>query len=160
MTGSLYFEDLEVGQRFVSHARTVTEADVVGFAGLSGDFNPIHMDQEFAARGMFGRRVAHGLLGISIATGMIDNLGLFRASMGAMLGIDGWTFKAPLYIGDTIHLEMSIETKRLTKAGDRGVVQRRVQLVNQGDVVVQEGLITVLILCRGASADPVRSAHP
>ncbi len=145
---SLYFGDLTEGQTFVSHARTMTESDVVGFSGLSGDFNPIHLDKESSARGMFGQRVAQGVLGLAFVTGFIDSLGLFRSSMGAMLSIDQWTFNHPLFIGDTVHLEMVIESKRLTSRGDRGVVRRKIKLVNQDGVILQEGVITVMILCR------------
>jgi acyl dehydratase len=149
---SLFFEDLAEGQVFLSSGRTVTEADIVGFAGLSGDFNPIHMDREAASKGIFGERVAHGVLGLAMATGFLDSLGLFKQSMRAMLSIDSWRFMAPVLIGDTIHLELTIESKRRTSQGSSGVVRRRLRLINQDDVVVQEGVITVMILCR----DPVR----
>jgi acyl dehydratase len=148
---SLYFEDLVEGQTFTSNARTVTEADVVGFAGLSGDFNPIHLDRESTKTGMFGQRVAHGVLGIAIATGLLDSLGLFKRSMGAMLSIDDWRFVQPIFINDTIHLELTIESKRLTSKGASGVVHRRLKLVNQHGDVVQEGVIVVMILCRETS---------
>jgi acyl dehydratase len=147
---SLYFEDLVEGQVFISQGRTITESDVVNFAGLSGDFNPIHLDSVASAEGVFGQRVVYGVLGISIVTGLIDRLGLFRSSMGAMLQIDGWRFLRPSFIGDTVHIELTIEAKRLTKAGDRGVVDRRIKLLNQHGEIVQEGIITVLILSRDA----------
>jgi acyl dehydratase len=150
---SLYFEDLTVGQAWVSRARTVTEADVVNFAGLSGDFNPIHMDAEVTKSGIFGRRVAHGVLGLAMATGFLDDLGLFATTMAAMLSIDEWSFAAPIFIGDTIKLELSIDSLRPTSRGSAGVVRRRMRLMNQSDVIVQEGLITVLIHCR-PSEDP------
>lgn len=145
---SLFFEDLEEGQRFISTGRTVTEADVVGFAGLSGDFNPIHLDAEFTNDGIFGRRVAHGILGIAMATGFLHSLALFTESMGAMLSIEGWDFKEPVFINDTLHLELIIESKRLTSSGNAGVVRRRLRLINQRDEVVQEGIVTVMINCR------------
>lgn len=145
---SLYFEDLREGQTFVSESRTVTETDVVGFAGLSGDFNRIHMDRVSSAKGMFGQRVAHGVLGIAMVTGLIDRLGLFRSSMGAMLGIEEWRFAGPIFIGDTVHIELSIESLRLTSRGDRGVVRRRIRLLNADGTLLQEGVITVLVLCR------------
>ncbi len=122
---SLYFEDLVEGQTFVSRARTVTETDVVGFAGLSGDFNPIHLDRVSSERGLFGQRVAHGVLGIAMATGFLDSLGLFKTSMGAMLSIDHWNFIAPIFINDSIHLELSIQSKRLASDGTRGIVARK-----------------------------------
>lgn len=145
---SLYFEDLEVGQSWTSRSRTVTESDVVGFAGLSGDFNPIHLDAQSTKEGIFGQRVAHGILGIAMATGFLDSLGLFAATMGAMLSIDDWQFTAPIFIGDTIRLRMTIEELRPTSKGLSGVVRRRLELLNQDGIVVQEGIITVLILCR------------
>lgn len=159
---SLFYEDLVEGQTFTSNARTVTETDVVGFAGLSGDFNPIHLDRESTKQGMFGQRVAHGVLGIAMATGFLDSLGLFKQSMGAMLGIDDWQFISPIFIGDTIHLEVVIESKRLTSKGTSGVVRRRLRLVNQHGEVVQEGAITVLILCRETpvSDKPVPDGPP
>lgn len=144
-----YFEDLEVGDTWVSVGRTITESDIVNFAGLSGDFNPIHLDVESSAKSRYGQRVAHGVLGISVATGLIDSIGVFRDSMIAMLGIDEWRFRAPVFIGDTIHLELSIAELRATSRGNRGVVRRGLKLVNQRDEIVQEGFITVMIRARG-----------
>lgn len=154
---SLYFEDLQVGQTWTSNGRTVTEADVVGFAGLSGDFNPIHMDRVATASGIFGQRVAHGVLGLSIATGLLDSLGLFKRTMGAQLGIDEWRFVAPIFINDTIHLELSIDALRLTSKGTHGVVKRRLRLINQDGTVVQEGFITVLVLSRSTESAPAQA---
>lgn len=151
MNESLYFEDLYEGQVFRSRARTVTEADVVGFAGVSGDFNPIHMDSVSSGEGAFGQRVAHGVLGLSIVTGLVDRLGLFGTSMRAMLSIDSWRFIAPIFIGDTVHIELTIVKKRLTSRGDRGVVERGIALVNQHDDTVQEGVITVMIGTRASA---------
>jgi acyl dehydratase len=144
-----YLEDLEAGQTFVSAARTVTEADVVAFAGLSGDFNPIHTDAEFARNGAYGQRVVYGLLGLSIATGLLDRLGVFSGSAIAMLGIDEWRFTAPVFIGDTVHLELTIlAVRRSASKKDRGVVQRRFDLRNQRGELVQTGRIDVLVRCR------------
>ncbi|MDR1212596.1 MAG: MaoC family dehydratase N-terminal domain-containing protein [Propionibacteriaceae bacterium] len=154
---TMYFEDLVEGQRWISQGRTVTETDVVNFSGLSGDFNPIHLDRESTKEGMFGQRVAHGILGIAMATGFLDSLGLFKTSMGAMLEIERWRFRKPIFIDDTIHLELTIASKRLTSKGTNGVVRRQLALVNQDGVVVQEGIITVIVLCRSAApagADP------
>lgn len=151
---SLYFEDLSPGQSFTSNSRTVTEADVVGFAGLSGDFNPIHMDTESTKDGMYGQRVAHGILGISIATGLLDRMGLFKESMAAMLSIDEWRFVKPIFIGDTIRLQVDIESTRLTSSGRTGVVRRRMQLSKQDGSLVQEGIITVLVKCRSTQTAP------
>lgn len=148
----LYFEDLQVGDVFVSAGRTVTEADVVHFAGLSGDFNPIHLDIEATRESRFGQRVAHGVLGLSMATGLLDRMGLFRRSMIAMLAINEWKFTAPVFIGDTLRLKMTIVSTRLTSRGDSGVVVRRMQLINQSDEVTQDGLITVMVACAPTTA--------
>jgi len=149
---TLYLEDLEPGQHWTSVGRTVTETDVVNFAGLSGDFNPIHLDAVAAGDGIFGQRVVYGVLGIAMATGFLDSLGLFKGSMRAMLAIQDWRFAGPIFIGDTIHLELTIESVRPTSKGDAGVVNRRLQLVNQTGDVVQDGHIPVLILRRSVAA--------
>lgn len=145
-SGVHYLEDLTAGQRFVSAGRTVTEADVVAFAGLSGDFNVIHTDAEFARSSVYGQRVVYGLLSMSIATGLLDRLGVFSGSAIAMLGITDWHFTAPVFIGDTIHLELTILAVRPSRSKpDRGVVERRFELINQHGTVVQTGRIDVLV---------------
>ena len=144
--GVHYLEDLAAGQTFVSAARTITEADVVAFAGLSGDFNPIHTDAEFAKDSPYGQRVVYGLLGLSIATGLLDRLGVFSGSAIAMLGITDWTFTGPVFIGDTVRLELTILGVRPSRSKpDRGVVERRFELRNQRDELVQTGRIDVLV---------------
>lgn len=150
-TRGLFFEDLSPGDVFTSTGRTITESDVVNFAGLSGDFNQIHLDAEAAKRSMYGQRVAYGMLGISVATGLLDRIGVFRESMAAMLEIESWKFVGPIFIGDTVRLRLIIESTRLTSRGDRGIVRRRLELVNQRDEVVQRGIITVMALCRSAA---------
>lgn len=145
-TGVHYLEDLTAGQRFVSAGRTVTEADVVAFAGLSGDFNVIHTDAEFAKGSVYGQRVVYGLLSMSIATGLLDRLGIFSGSAIAMLGITDWQFTAPVFIGDTVHLELTVLAVRPSRSKpDRGVVERRFEIVNQHGTVVQAGRIDVLV---------------
>ena len=141
---TLYFEDVEVGDTFTSPARTVTETDIVNFAALSGDWNPLHTDAEFAAATPHGRPVAHGLLGLSILTGLQTRLGLFDGSAIALLGLE-WRFTKPIFAGDTVHFEMTVEAKRLTAGGDRGILTRSYRLVNQRDEVVQEGTIPLLV---------------
>jgi acyl dehydratase len=148
MTDPKYLEDLTAGDAFTSAARTITESDVVAFAGLSGDFNPIHTDVEFARDTPYGQRVVYGLLGLSILTGLLDRTGLFSGTAIAMLGIRDWTFTAPLFIGDTIRFRLTIVDVRRTSGGDRGVVQRYFELINQRDEVVQKGHIDILVRAR------------
>jgi acyl dehydratase len=148
MTQPKYLEDLTAGDVFTSAARTITESDVVAFAGLSGDFNPIHTDVEFAKETAYGQRVVYGLLGLSMLTGLLDRTGLFSGSAIAMLGIRDWTFTAPLFIGDTIRFRLTIVDVRRARSGDRGVVQRYFELINQRDEVVQKGHIDILVRAR------------
>jgi acyl dehydratase len=143
-----YLEDLHAGDVFTSAARTITESDVVAFAGLSGDFNPIHTDVEFAKDTPYGQRVVYGLLGLAMLTGLLDRTGLFSGSAIAMLGIRDWTFTAPMFIGDTIRFRLTITDVRRTSSGDRGVVKRHFELLNQRDEVVQQGHIDLLIRAR------------
>src|ERR1700722_17787063 len=113
----LYFDDVAVGQEWESLGRTVTEADIVNFAGLSGDFNPIHVDHEFARQTPFRRPIAHGMLVFSIASG----LSLFCPPMRtlAFLAIRDWQFKEPIFIGDTIHVRGKVVGKEERGRGRR-----------------------------------------
>ncbi len=142
---ALYYEDLSEGQTFTSPARTVTETDLVSFAMLSGDWNAIHTDEEFAKGSFYGKRVVHGLFGLSMMTGLMDRTGLFSGSAIAMLGIRDWEFKAPVFVGDTLHFEMEIVSKRLTSKEDRGIVDRKFSLINQREEIVQEGHIGIML---------------
>jgi acyl dehydratase len=147
-----FLEDLHSGDVFHGPARTITESDVIGFAGLSGDFNPIHTDVEFAKESPYGRRVVYGLLGLSIMTGLLDRTGLFSGSAIAMLGIRDWTFSGPIFIGDTIRFRLTIEDVRRTSSGDRGVVKRFFEILNQRDEVVQRGYIDLMVRARDIAA--------
>lgn len=124
---------------------TVAEADILAFAGLSGDNNPIHVDAAFAAKTPFGQRIAHGLLGLSIATGLSAATGHLDGSALAFVGMDEWRFLAPIRIGDTIHLRWTVLEARPSSSPDAGVVVRRMEIVNQEGNVVQAGTFTVLV---------------
>jgi Acyl dehydratase len=144
MTRALYFEDFEVGTETVTDSRTVTEADVVAFAGLSGDYNPLHVDAEFAKSTPFGERIAHGLLGLAIASGLTSRTGAIEGTTLAFVGME-WRFKAPILFGDTISVRSHVAEKRETSKPDRGIVRFEVQIVNQRGEVVQEGTQTLLM---------------
>ena len=140
-----YYENFEVGQKFVTPARTIGEYDVSAFAGLSGDYNPVHTDREFAAGTSFGRPLAHGALGLSVATGLIARTGLFDGTAIAFLGIDGWKFSKPIFLGDTIHVEFTISAMRETSNPDAGILTRAVRIVNQHGETVQSGDMTLMV---------------
>lgn len=139
----LGFHDLEVGQQWLSPGRTITEADVVHFAGLSGDFNPLHMDHEFARGGPFGRPIAHGLLGLAVSSGLASHAP--RVLTLAFLGILQWSFKSPIFFGDTLRVRSRVEALEPRARGRRGVVTWRRVLLNQRDQEVQEGLTQTLV---------------
>ncbi|WP_448591998.1 MaoC/PaaZ C-terminal domain-containing protein [Thermoflexus hugenholtzii] len=147
----LFFEDLEVGWKVRTPGRTVTEADIVGFAGLSGDYTPLHTDAEYARGTMFGERIAHGLLGLAIASGLATRLGFLEETVEAFTGLE-WKFRAPIRIGDTIYAEIEVAQKRPTPDGRAGFVVFNVQVRNQRGEVVQRGQWTLLVRARGAGA--------
>ncbi|NMM36262.1 MAG: dehydratase [Glaciimonas sp.] len=150
---SYYLEDFAAEQRFISGGRTITEADLTFFSMISGDWNPIHCDAEFAKKTRYGERVVHGALGIAISTGMLHELGIFEKSVIAMLGFRNWNFLAPLLVGDTIHLQLTILAVEPGKSGRSGKLGRKFELINQNGVVVQEGESDVLVLTKsGAQA--------
>ena len=142
---SLYFEDFTVGQKFVTKARTITEADIVNFVGLSWDHNQLHTDAEYAASTLYGKRIAHGLLGVIAHAGL--SYELTEESLLALLELT-WQFKAPIYIGDTIHVEQTVKNLRESRSADRGILTFEKALINQKDEVVQTGTTTILLAKR------------
>ena len=144
----LYFDDIEVGQEWNSLGRTVTQTDIINFAGVSGDFNPIHMDHEFARSTIFQQPVAHGLLIFSMASG----LAIFSPPMRtlAFMSIREWQFREPVFIGDTIRVHTKVLEKQAKSRGKRGVVTWQRRLVNQHGKIVQEGVIVTLVEGRKA----------
>jgi len=143
---SLYFEDFRVGQKFVSKSRTLTEADIVNFAGLSWDHNQLHTDAEYAGQTGYGKRIAHGLLGVVAHAGLTYQL--TEDSILALLEIN-WKFHLPLYIGDTMHVEQTVTELRESSAGDRGILTFAKEVKNQANEVVQTGSTTILLKKRG-----------
>jgi acyl dehydratase len=124
-----YFDEIELGQRWMVKGRTITEADIVNFAYLSGDWHSIHTDQEYAAQTSFGQRIAHGFLIFSIATGMVP---ANRETVLALYGLDRVRFTAPVFAGDTVHLEMEAIEKNERDDGT-GVVAFDFRMINQHD---------------------------
>ena len=153
----LYFDDVEVGQQWESLGRTITETDVVQFAGVSGDFNPIHMDHEFARSTPFRRPIAHGLLVFSVASG----LGLHCPPMRtlALLQIREWYFREPVFFGDTIRVRGEVVHKEVRARGRRGEITWRRQVVNQEGKVVQEGVVVTLVEGRGGRGTAAKARN-
>ena len=140
-----YYEQFEVGKQYETAGRTVTETDLVTFAYLSGDHNPLHTDVEFAKTTPWGQRLVYGVLGFVFAGGLRARLGIFEGTVIAFLGMT-WDFKGPIFIGDTIRSQITIIEKRATKHPDRGIIKQKVVLLNQRDEVIQEGVMTQMML--------------
>ena len=145
-----FYEDYAVGDRFITPARTVTEADVAMFAALSGDYNRLHTDAEYAARGPFGERIAHGLLGLSWVIGLGYRTEIDPDGALAFLGLS-WKFSGPIKLGDTLHAIIDIASMRTTSTPDRGIIVQSTQLLNQRGEVVQSGELTMMLKRRPAS---------
>lgn len=141
----LYFEEFNVGMSFTSPGRTVTEADIVNFAGLSGDYNQIHTDVEYSKKTLVNERVAHGLLGLAIASGLAWRTGVLEGTVITFREISNWKFIKPIFIGDTIRVYMQVnETKKISRLGG-GSVNIGLTLLNQHDETVMKGAWKVLV---------------
>ena len=138
------YDEFEIGTTFVSQARTVTEADVVSFAGLSGDFNPLHTNIEFGKKTPFGERIAHGMLIFSMATGMANWTGIFEGTTLALME-QTVRYKGAVKFGDTIHLELEVSEKKPTSKPERGIVIFIARVLNQSDEIVLDGEWTLMM---------------
>lgn len=144
----LYFEEFSVGQNINTVGRTVSEGDIFNFAGLTGDFNQIHTNAAFASKTQFGQRIAHGLLGLSLATGLIMQTGFLEGTVLAFREITEWKFVKPFFIGDTITAELTItETKALPRIGG-GAIIAVIVVKNQSDEICQRGTLNLLVLSK------------
>ncbi|MDP6225001.1 MAG: MaoC/PaaZ C-terminal domain-containing protein [Anaerolineales bacterium] len=140
----LTFDQFNLGDVFTSQARTVTETDVVNFAGLSGDFNPLHTDEEFGKSTPFGARIAHGMLVASMATGMANWSGVFEGTTIALME-QVIRYKGAVMFGDTVHLELTVAEKKETSKPNRGIVKFDTAVVNQDGKAVIEGQWTLMM---------------
>jgi 3-hydroxybutyryl-CoA dehydratase len=142
-----YFEDYQVGQRMVTRGRTITEADIVQFGSLTGDFNPMHFDAEYMKNHMIGQRIAHGLLTVSYAVGQAYQLGFMEKTVLAFRSMD-MKFSIPVYIGDTIHTQLTVtDLKEAARLGG-GLVTLEIKIINQENKTVQKGELVVLVASR------------
>jgi acyl dehydratase len=139
------FETLKPGQTFTSNARTLTETDLVMFCMMFGDWHAIHADEVYAKDTRVGRRMFHGTFGISLAIAQSADLLPLTNRIVAALGFKEWSFKAPLFIGDTVHTDIVIAGTRLASDGRRGVISRTIRLVKHDETVAQEGMSDLLV---------------
>ena len=148
MAQGLYFEEFELGKQIITPGRTITEADIVNFAGISGDFNSIHTDAAYSAASYFQQRVAHGLLVLSIASGLGVRTGFMEGTVLAWREINEWRFSQPVFIGDTVHVELKVkETKPMPRL-TAGMVVLGVQVHNQDGKAVMKGSWSLLVLTK------------
>jgi 3-hydroxybutyryl-CoA dehydratase len=147
----LYYEDYALGQTMVTRGRTITEADIVHFAGLTGDYNPMHTDAEYMKHSIFGERIAHGMLTLSYAVGQAYQLGFMEGTILAFRGLE-MKFSLPVFIGDTLHVELHVREKKDALRMGGGLITLDVKVINQAGKSVQSGSWTVLAKSRAAEA--------
>lgn len=152
----LYFEEFSEGMSIVSPGRTVTESDIVAFAGVSGDFNQIHTDAEYSQTTPFGQRVAHGLLCLSIASGLAVRTGVIEGTVLAWREINEWKFVKPVMIGDTIHVILQVVETRALRGVGGGAVTIEVRVINQNDEVVMKGIWKMLVASKETKMESSR----
>jgi acyl dehydratase len=146
----LYLEDFEIDRTRRTRGRTVNESDVSLFAGLVGDHNPLHVDEEFSKRSIFGTRVAHGPLVLSSAIGLMSQMNWIDGTAMGLLGIS-WEFQGPVKLGDTISANVTPLEARPSKTAGRGVLKLGFEVLNQREEIVQKGSIVLLMQCRPGS---------
>lgn len=144
----LWFEDYEPGLQVHTSGRTITEADVANFAGISGDFNPLHMDETFSKSRMYGARVAHGLLVLSAASGLLMQTGILGSTVGAFREINQWKFLKPVYFGDTITVLMEVLQTKAAPVLGGGLVKVSLAVHNQEDALLMKGVWTLFVLSK------------
>ena len=144
----LYFEEFSVGQKVTTVGRTLSESSIFDFAGLTGDYNQIHTDAEFARGTPFGQRIAHGLLGLSIGVGLLMRTGILEGTVLAFREINEWKFVKPIFIGDTLCAQFEVtEVKALPRIG-AGAIVALVEILNQKDEVCQKGSLNLLVMSK------------
>ena len=156
MAELLFFDDLSLGDNWVSGTRQVTETDVAQFADLTGDYNPLHVNEDFAKQTPFRRPIAHGLLGLSLVAGIGSDSP--QVETVAFLGIQEWSFRKPIFFDDTLHVVTTV-LQLASNGRRRGRVTWGRQLRNQDNLIVQEGMLQSLVACRVASLHIVDTAE-
>lgn len=145
-----YFEEIEIDKTMVTRGRTVTEADIVQFAALTGDYNPMHTNAEYMKSHPMGQRVAHGMLTLSYAVGQLYQLGFMERTVLAFRGLE-MKFSLPVLIGDTTHVRLTIKEKKEMKRLGGGIITAEIKIVNQDGKTVQSGTMELLLASKPAS---------
>jgi acyl dehydratase len=140
----MFFEEITEGFSIASQGRTITETDVVVFAGVSGDYNPLHTDEAYAKQTVFGGRIAHGLLGLSVASGLAMQLGFMTGTVEAFRELT-WKFRLPVLMGDTIHIVATATSKKAIRGYKGGLINFDLDVINQKGESVQKGTWTLLV---------------
>lgn len=140
-----FYEEFNIGEEYTTPSRTITEADVVNFAGISGDYNPLHVDEVYAQKSVHKGRIAHGALVTTIATGLMARLGLWESTAVANLGYE-WKFQKAVKIGDTITVKLNIADKKETKRKETGIIKRDMKIINQNGETVVSGKSDFLVM--------------
>lgn len=143
----LYFEEYTLGQKMITRGRTITEADIVAFGTLTGDFNPMHMDAEYMKDHLFGQRIAHGMLALSYAVGQAYQLGFMEKTVLAFRSLE-MKFSQPVFIGDTLRVEITVADLKPAEKLGGGMVTINVRILNQNDTAVQKGTWQTLVMSR------------
>jgi acyl dehydratase len=148
----MYYEDFKLDQSFTTLGRTISEFDLVQFAGMTGDNSAFHTDEEFSKKSVYGQRLVHGMLAVSIALGLVSRTLIFEGTGVAFLGVDRLRFRKPVFVGDTVTATFTIESMRETSNPERGMVVRHIELFNQHQDCVLDFTINGLVLRRGTDA--------
>lgn len=137
---SKFLEDWTLGEVFETDGRTITESDVMAFAGLTGDYHQNHTNAEYMKNGQFGQRIAHGLLGLSFSHGLLFRLNIITDNSIALLSVEDWKFLKPILIGDTIHVKLTVQEIRFSRTKpDRGILKILFEIINQNGEICQSG---------------------
>jgi 3-hydroxybutyryl-CoA dehydratase len=144
----MYFEDWTDGYELWTASRTVTEGDIMAFAGVSGDFNPLHTNEVFASSTPMKTRIAHGMLGVAVATGLANQTRTMEGTTMALIS-QTLNYKAPIFPGDTVTLRLTVDRRKLSSKGGKGVVWFKMDLFNQRDEVVTDGEWVLLMKAKG-----------
>ncbi|BBK32791.1 acyl dehydratase [Stella humosa] len=148
----LHYEDIVVGDGVETQAHTITMDDILGFAAVTRDHHPLHVDPDYCSRTEFGRPIAHGLYGLALIEGLKSELKLYENTSIASLGWDKVSFRAPAFVGDRVHVRMRFLAKRPSRDPARGIVTEGVELLNQDGRVVVAGEHVTMVKCRAAAS--------